>query len=204
MRRCTDRSVLGRARVLGPLMATIALFAPSYGARTAAAQMRLTVPEALRLAFPEPAEIERRTAFLEEEQLEEARRLAGRDVEVDHSVVTYYVGLSDDEPLGVAYFDSHRVRTLSEVLMFVVSTEARIQRIETVRFSEPPEYRAPDAWYEQFYDAELDDDLSTKGSIINMTGATLTSVAVTRAARRILALHQVIRPFAVQHSKGSR
>ena len=185
------------------MLAAIAVFTLSYSARTAAAQVRLTVPEALRLAFPEPAEIERRTAFLEEQQLEEARRLAGRDVEVDHSVVTYYVGLSNDEPLGVAYFDSHRVRTLSEVLMFVVSAEARIQRIETLRFSEPPEYKAPDAWYEQFYDAEFDDDLSTKGSIINMTGATLTSVAVTRAARRVLALHLVIRPFTAQQNEGS-
>ena len=185
------------------MLAAIAVFTLSYSASTAAAQVRLTVSEALRLAFPEPAEIERRTAFLEEEQLEEARRLAGRDVKVDHSVVTYYVGLSNDEPLGVAYFDSHRVRTLSEVLMFVVSAEARIQRIETLRFSEPPEYQAPDAWYEQFYDAEFDDDLSAKGSIINMTGATLTSVAVTRAARRVLALHQVISPFTAQQNEGS-
>lgn len=161
---------------------------------TAGAQARLTQEEALRLAFPEPAVVERRTAFLTDSQLAQVRRLAGPDVPVDQRVVTYYVGRRDGRPLGVAYFDAHRVRTLNEVLMFVVGFDDAIRRIEVLLFAEPPEYRAPAGWLEQIEDRKLTDDLSLKGAVVTMTGATLTSQAVVRASRRVLAYHRVIRP----------
>ncbi len=161
----------------------------------AMAQVRFTQDEALRLAFPEPATIERRTAFLGESELEQARQLAGADVPLDQRVVTYYVGQSAGGPLGVAYFDAHRVRTLPEVLMIVVTPDERIGRIEILRFSEPPEYRAPQGWLSLFSGRGLQEGISLKGAIVNMTGATLTSRAVTGASRRVLALHQVIQPL---------
>lgn len=167
------------------------------GALPAAAQTRLTQEEALRLAFPAPARIERRTAYLDAAQQRAAERLAGRGIPVDQSVVTYYVGMRDGTPLGVAYFDVHRVRTLPEVLMIVVSPDARIDRIEVLRFSEPPEYRTPEGWLAQIEGRHLSPDLSLKGKIVNLTGATLTAQAVTRAARRVLALHQTIRPLSM-------
>jgi Na+-translocating ferredoxin:NAD+ oxidoreductase RnfG subunit len=181
------------------LAAVLALSLPCTGA--AVAQVRLTQQEALRLAFPEPATFERRTVFLTQEQLERARDLAGSDVRIDHSVVTYYVGFEGEIPVGVAYFDAHLVRTLPEVLMFVVSPDASIERIEILKFTEPPEYEAPDSWMEQFEGQQLTDDLSLKGSVINMTGATLTSQAVTRASRRVLALHQIIGPLGPRGSE---
>lgn len=160
------------------------------------AQVRLTQDEALRLAFPPPAVIERRTAFLTEAQVETVRRLAGDDVDARQRVVTHYVATTDGVPLGVAYFDVHRVRTLDEVLMIVVSPQAQVERIEVLRFSEPPEYEAPPGWLSQFEGRSLRDGLSLKGVVIGMTGATLTSRAVTLAVRRTLALHEVVRPFA--------
>lgn len=184
----------GRAKVV--LATAVVLQAPPAVTGAVFAQVRLTQQEALRVAFPEPATIERRTAFLSEQELESARGRAGFDVEVEQSVVTYYVGWSGDQPLGVAYFDAHRVRTLPEVLMIVVSPESRIRRIEILKFSEPPEYRAPESWLAQFEDEPLTESLNLERSIVNITGATLTSQAVTEAARRVLALHQVIRPFA--------
>lgn len=161
-----------------------------------AAQARLTQGGALRLAFPPPAVVERRTAFLTEEQLASAQTLAGSDVEVTSRVVTYYVGVRDGAPLGVAYFDRHRVRALNEVLMFVVSPDGRIARVDILEFQEPPDYRASPGWLGQLVGRRLDDGLSLKGSVVNLTGATLTSRAITRASRRVLALHQVIAPFA--------
>ncbi len=151
----------------------------------------------MRLAFPEPATIERRTAFLSEAEREAARRRAGGEVDLTQHVVTYYVArASDGSPLGVAYFDAHRVRTLQEVLMIVVTPDGVIGRVEVLRFNnEPPEYRVPEGWLEQLEGRTLDEELSLKGAIINMTGATLTSRATVRAARRVLALHAVIRPF---------
>ena len=188
--RC--RAFVRRGRVSVVVCALLSALAP----RGAPAQIRLTQQQALRLAFPEPATIERHTAFLSEEQLERARRLAGTDVSLDGRVVTYYVAAQNGEPIGIAYFDVHRVRTLPEVLMIVVTPRARVERIEVLKFSEPPEYEAPDGWLDQFVGKGLSADLSTKGSIVNITGATLTSGAVSRAVRRVLALNDVIGPLA--------
>ena len=142
-----------RLRVLGSLAGLAVLLASTP--ETAIAQLRMTQPEALRLAFPEPLILERKTAFLDEEQLAAARELAGSDVEVDHSLVTYYVASRDGVGAGVAYFDAHRVRTLPEVLMIVVTPEGMIRRIEVLKFSEPPEYLAPESWLKQFEGTEL-------------------------------------------------
>jgi hypothetical protein len=155
----------------------------------------LTQEEALELAFSGADSIVRRTAYLDQADLERAGQLAGEEARPDASVLSYYVALRGTQPMGVAYFDAHRVRTLPEILMVVVDPEARIRRIEVVRFSEPPEYRPPEGWLELFEDRSLDADLAHKRAIPNMTGATLTARAATLATRRVLALHAVIEPF---------
>jgi Na+-translocating ferredoxin:NAD+ oxidoreductase RnfG subunit len=170
---------------------------------------QLSLQEALKGAFPPPAVVERRTAFLSSEDLDTARAVAGRDAPVSQRVVTYYVARRDGKPVGVAYFDSHRVRTLNEVLMIVVEPRDsgtgrgdRIRTIEVLRFAEPPEYHASNAWLDQFEGKPLSSELSLKRSIANMTGATLTSNAIVRAARRVLAIHERIKPFASSGPTG--
>jgi len=155
----------------------------------------LTQEQALALAFPASHRVERRTAYLDDAQLARAAELAGPDVEVASGVVTYYVAVRADAPEGVAYFDAHRVRTLPEVLMVVVGTDGRVRRVEVVSFHEPPEYRPPEGWLRQLLGRPLDDALSLRGDVAGITGATLTAGAVTRATRRVLALHEVIAPF---------
>lgn len=161
----------------------------------AAAQTLLTQEEALALAFPAPAAVERHTAYLSPEQLEGARALAGDDVEIEQGIVTYYVGRRDGEPLGAAYFDAHRVRTKDEVVMVVVGSDDRIRRVDVLKFTEPPEYRAPEGWIDQLDGRRLDDALSVRGGLHNLAGATLTARAMARAARRVLALHAMIDPM---------
>ena len=159
------------------------------------AQVLMTQEEALQLAFPEPAVIERRTAYLDETEIAEVERLAEPARGKDHAVVTYYLGWLGSRALGAAYFDAHRVRTLQEVLMVVVDPEARVSRIEVLGFAEPPEYMAPDGWLELFARRRLEPGTSTRGDVPILTGATLTSHAVSDAVRLSLALHQVIQPF---------
>lgn len=169
--------------------------AAAFGASSAHAQ-GLTQDEALRVAFPAAATVSRGTAFLTEAQLDSARALAGAGVEFGQRIVTYYVGRQADSVVGVAYFDSHRVRTLNEVVMVVVTPAGAIRQIEILRFAEPPEYKATEPWLAQFDGQPLDRRLSLKGAVANLTGATLTSNAMVACARRVLALHAVIRPFA--------
>jgi hypothetical protein len=174
-------------------LVTALLLAPASTVGVAAQD--LTQEEALRGAFPEGTSVERRTAYLDDAQLERARMLAGRDVELASTVITYYVGTRGGRPVGVAYFDAQRVRTLPQVLLIVVDPSAHLARIEVVRWAEPPEYRPPARWLSQFFGRILDDELSERRGIAGITGATLTTRATTRAARRVLALHQVIAPF---------
>lgn len=159
------------------------------------AQTLLTQDEALGLAFPGPGRVERRTAYLTDAQLELARELAGPDVEIEQSVVTFYVGYLDGREAGAAYFDVHRVRTKNEVVMVVVAPDARVRRVDVLKFTEPPEYRAPDGWIGQLEDRALDEELSIRSAVRNLTGATLTARAMTSAVRRVLALHAVIDPL---------
>lgn len=173
--------------------------APAAESGAPASKVFLTQDEALRLAFPGCA-IERRTVFLDEGDRKRAAELAGKDVDVDQRVVYAYEGRRDGQLAGTAYFDAHRVRTLDEVLMFVVDDRARVQRLELLSFAEPEEYIPRAKWYAQFVGKSLADDLRLKGDIKGVTGATLTAGATAGAARRTLALHAVI---AEKRSRGS-
>jgi H+/Na+-translocating ferredoxin:NAD+ oxidoreductase subunit G len=179
--------------------------APSHAARLALALLlsggacalsaqAVTQGEALALAFP-GAVVERSTAFLDDSQLDQARSLAGGEVEIQSAVVTYYLATAEGESVGVAYFDAARVRTLRQVLMIVVNPDDRVTRIEILSFGEPPEYKAPQGWLGLFEGRDLD-EIKLRDDVPNMTGATLTSEATAKAARRVLALHRIIAPFS--------
>ena len=162
------------------------------------AQGVITQQEALELAVP-GANWQRHTAYLGDEDLAAIGRQSN-GVEVEQRVIPYYVAHRDGRMTHVAYFDAHMVRTLPEVVMVVVAENGTVDRIEILKFSEPPEYRAPGGWLAQFEGHRLDEDLSLKGEIVGMTGATLTSRAVTGAVRRLLAVHGYLRPLADQGS----
>jgi hypothetical protein len=163
----------------------------------ALAKVFLTQEEALRLAFPAGATVERKTAFLTNVQREAARKLSGVDP-APSALVTYYVGVRDGREVGTAYFDTHVVRTQSETLMILIDREGAIARVEVLAFTEPEEYLPREHWYGQFPGKTLDDELGVKRGIRPVSGATLTVRATTEAARRLLALHQVLHGRAVK------
>ena len=103
-----------------------------------------------------------------------------------------YVATRDGKVVGTAYFDAHKVRTKRQTLMIVVGLDHRIERIELLAFAEPEDYVPRGNWYGQFIGKRLDDELSMKRGIRGVTGATLTARATTAAARRVLALHEVV------------
>ena len=156
------------------------------GAR-APGRVYLTVDEALALAFPK-CTITREKAYLTEKEEARAEELAG--FEIESGVVRPYEAFdAKGAHVGTAYFDSHRVRTLKETLMVVVDPESRIRRIEILAFAEPEEYLPRGS---QFLDKSIGPELRLKRAIQPVTGATLTARATTEAARRVLALHQVV------------
>lgn len=165
-------------RVLAPLAFTLPLFAALPSPQ-----------EALSLAFP-GAQLIRKEHVLTEAQAARVKALAG--VEVPGRWMVAYEARKDGALVGVGLFDTHRVRTLNETLLVAVSKEGRILRVEAVTFREPAEYMAKEAWVKQFEGKGLDPQLGLKGAIRPLSGATLTAHAMTDAARRCLALHQVL------------
>ena len=152
----------------------------------------MTQQQALAGAFPAGAAVTRQTVFLSKEQLAAARKASGLDFN-DQLVIRYSAAVSG-KPAGFAYFDTHRVRTLAETVMVVVTPDARVDRIEILSFDEPPDYLPKPRWIEQIFRRKLDDDLALNRAIRPMSGASLTARAIVNASRKILAIHQVIGP----------
>ncbi|MGH9457342.1 MAG: FMN-binding protein [Thermoanaerobaculia bacterium] len=171
-------------RIAALLLAVLAFAAPAAEAKTF-----LSRDEALALAFPK-AKFARETFFLSPEQRKEIARRSG--VEMEAELVIRYRAVVDGKTAGWAYFDAHRVRTLPETLMIVVGPETTIERIEIVAFAEPEDYLPRPRWLDQFEGRKLDDELSLRGAIRPITGASLSGRAVVSAARRTLALHEVL------------
>lgn len=158
-----------------------------FSLTTAPARVLLTQTEALAVAFPAPHEVERRTLYLDAAQVGRTAALAGGPV--DGRVFPYYVGRREGRATGYAYFDTHLVRTLPETVMIVVDPDGAIRRIDILSFEEPPEYLPGERWLQQFPGRDLGPGLALNQQIRAVTGATLSSRAITLAARRVLAIH---------------
>ena len=168
-------------RPAAALMLVTALFASPLAAR-----VFMTREEALATAFPRDIKVTRQTFFLKPSELEAVRKESG--VDFDAALVIRYAG-SDG---FYAYFDTHRVRTMPEMVMITVSADEKLGRIEILSFDEPTDYYPKRRWLDQFVHRVLNKDLSLNGAIRPMSGASLTGRAITDAARKVLALHRVL------------
>jgi hypothetical protein len=147
--------------------------------------------EALALAFPPGTAVETINAFLTDEQVEAVRRLAG--VEMDSRLFTYHRGTRDGEVVGYAVIDSHVVRTLPEAFLAVLAPDGEVRRVLLLAFYEPPEYRPPERWLEQFIGRRVDrGDWRIGRDLHGLSGATLTAHAMRDALRKIVVLHDVV------------
>jgi FMN-binding protein len=186
-------NLLDWAPMISRRPALLLLLAWMLAAATADAKVFLTQEEALKLTFGE-AKIERKTVFLTPAQQDTAAKLSGGAR--PSALAVAYVATKDGRLVGTAYFDSHVVRTQPETLMIVVDPSGSIARIEVLSFAEPEDYLPRGHWYGQFAGKTLDDELAIARAIRPVSGATLTARATTDAARRVLALHAVLRSSA--------
>ena len=188
--RADARPSKGRARAkFWSALRRQGLFLLLASATAAPAATYLTQAEALDQAFP-GAEVERKGHVLTDAQMKQAADLAGKPL--PSALVAAYVATRDGVVVGTAYFDVHRVHSLTETLMIVVNPDGTVADVVVLAFSEPPKYRAPADWLKQFPGRKLDDGLQLKKDIQGISGATLTARATTKAVRRTLALHAVL------------
>ncbi|MBC74715.1 MAG: hypothetical protein CME64_01750 [Halobacteriovoraceae bacterium] len=89
------------------------------------------------------------------------------------------------------YVDSHIVRTLNQTVVAEVTSDNKVKMFTVSAFLEPKEYKAPKKWLGQLFNKKLPElELNTK--IDGLSGATLTAKANVGAAKKILAMHQVL------------
>ena len=195
-----DRSLSGGAlrRVRRPAIAVALLVAVFSQAR---AKVLVTPEEAVREAFA-GAPAEKHTDYLDAAQTAAIAKLAGSPP--SSRIIISYRASKDGRPLGTAYLETHIVRTLPESILVVLDPQGRISKVEILSFDEPDQYRPKPRWMEQFAGRTLDPELSLSKGIRGVTGATLSSRAITEAVRRVLATHQVLsagaKPAAVSPS----
>ena len=150
----------------------------------------MTQQQALAGAFPAGTKIARQPVFLSQQQLDAAKRESG--VDFGDQLIVRYIATVGNTVAGYAYFDTHRVRTLPETIMVVVTPDGRIDRIDILSFDEPSDFEPRRRWIDQFYKRKLDDDLALNKAIRPISGASLTGRAILNASRKILALHRAI------------
>ncbi|AAC07264.1 FMN-binding protein [Aquifex aeolicus] len=145
--------------------------------------------EVLKGLYPS-AEIEVEDIILTEEQVKEVEKLSG--TKLNTRFVTFYIVKKDGKVLAYGYVDIHRVRTKPEAVLYVISPKGKIELIEVLAFHEPLEYLPPKNWLKLFEGKDINAPLRVKKDIPNVTGATLTARAITKNAKKVLALWQVL------------
>ena len=141
---------------------------------------------ALNAAFPDADNVVPQPLYLSEDDA--AYITAQTGMTMEERLVTAYVAKRGPTILGYGFIDTHRVRTLDETLLIIVSPDAQILSTLTLAFHEPPEYQANERWMRAFRGHSLDAELAVGSRVDSISGASMTARAATAAHRRALAL----------------
>ncbi len=146
--------------------------------------------EVLGKLFP-GAKVQIRNIILTKDQKRNVEKL-GR-ITLDSRFVSFYIVRKGRKIIAYGYVDTHRVRTRSESVLFVINPSGSLELVEVLAFNEPLEYMADKSWLVLFKGKNLlKDKIRLKRDIPNITGATLTARVITKAARKALALWYVL------------
>jgi len=159
----------------------------SYG--PVRAEVFHTKESALAAAFPNGERVEARQLFLSQEDQQQITKIAGSHWPT--RLATAYVGISNGHTVGYAIFDTHKVRSMTETVLVVVAEDGSVSHLELVSFHEPSEFLPTNRWVKALTGKKLNSKLSLNGGVDTISGATLTSRAMTSATRRVLALYDV-------------
>lgn len=167
-----------------------ALLLPGLCAAVLFARVLKTPEEAIALAFP-GAQVTKEAHYLTAQQ---KATLAAQGVGEVPGLVFQYRIHREGALLAFAYLDTHRVRTLPETLLVILTPHGQVLRVEVLAFAEPPDYLPRESWYRQFAGTSPEKPPRLGDTLRSVAGATLTAQATAAAVRRVLALHRVLSP----------
>jgi hypothetical protein len=148
-----------------------------------------TQKQALSEIFP--GSYQRKSIFLTEEQAQAVEKQARSRLE--SRIITYYEGkTSEGNPAGLAFFDTHTVRSSKEVVLVWIEPGGRVAGSEILAFFEPEDYKVRQSWLDRLIGKSYEDELTVNRDLDGVTGATLTVRSLAAAARRSLALSRLI------------
>lgn len=156
--------------------------------------------EALETAFPDADSVEKLEIYLSEDDVRKIESLA--KAKLNGRLFMVYKAVKGGEALGYAVIDTHELRSMTETVMFVVNPDGTLRQTEILAFFEPPDYKPADNWIVLFNGKSTGDTLRVGRDIPNISGATITAVALSEAARKTLALIQVKILAAAATSQG--
>lgn len=171
------------------LMGVLAWATDSHG------RVLMSINEAVRQAFPAPAEVEKVRVFLSKEEAETVRKKWS--VPLESRLFTFFRGTDTRGQIGHAGVDTHTLRTKPETILVVIGGNGKLRMVEVLNFYEPFDYFPPARWLKFFDDPSDWRDLIIGRELPNVTGATITAHRLAEAVRRIMAVYE----FAV-HGKS--
>ncbi|MDT8407642.1 MAG: FMN-binding protein [Methylococcales bacterium] len=145
--------------------------------------------EAMVLAFGDQAEVSMVSLFPSAEQSQRIEQLA--KTKLDSGLYTLYAGKIDGQVKGYAAIETQTVRTKPETLLLVLSADGHLEQVVTLAFHEPPEYEPPERWF-QLLSGKPIEELDFAKGVQAISGATLSTRAALTAARKVLAIYQVM------------
>ncbi len=173
----------------GILFASVLLILGLSGYTLSHAKVYIKADEALKKAFPEAANIERKTFFLTDDEIKRIEEASGAKME--SKLFIYYTAVGKSGIAGYAVIGSRIIRTKPAVYMIKIRPDLEIDDVVILAFSEPEEYLPSRRWLDQFIGKKLGGRLWINRDIHAISGATLTSYAITREARKALAVFEI-------------
>jgi len=155
-------------------------------AQAQASKSALNRDAVLARTYPN-CEFKRNPITLTSDQRKEIKSMTG--TEQRSPIVFSYDAVKDGNVVGTVFFDTHKVRTLPEILLVAIKADGKIHRVEIIDFKEPHEYLPDAAWLAQFEGKETDQSLQLHRGIHAITGCTLSARAASDSVRRMRIIH---------------
>lgn len=181
--------VAQRARRRGLLTGVALLIALLTVAAGLEARVYIGIQGALSAAFPD-AEFQRKPMYLSRAQQSTLKAVPGL-ASIGRFHTFYIARDARGQIIGHALFDTHTVRTKEQTLLIALNPDSTVRSTRVISFFEPQEYLAPDRWLQIFTGKSSKDAIRTGRDLPTISGATLTTRAVSDAVRKAIQLHGV-------------
>lgn len=159
----------------------------SSSSRPALATTYLTEREALQKIFPAPAAIEKKTVVLLKQDRATIEKKYGLDI--TERFFDVYLGTSKGKVTGYAITLNEIGKELPITFMVGITPRGQISAVHIMTFREPRggEVKNPQ-FLSQYQDKTLKQPLRVGKDIVAISGATLSSHAISRGTRKALVL----------------